>query len=162
MTWSLGSVLSLRLSLFRLMRRTRPIHWCPLHPCPRSQLISPPSMESLLQKMGPMLLSLPMDTLPPRPPWLTQRCESWHLQPLLPVILWDPLVSQSQCANWDKFNNLSLLNLCHSEWWKQQSPCWQYDDSGDCSSNVKYGNTYLCQIQETLCTLTGICFLTSL
>ena len=67
------------------MRRTRPIPWCQWLPCPRSPSTSPPSTASPHRKMGPTPPPPLTDTPPPRPPWLTRRCESWHPWPPCPT-----------------------------------------------------------------------------
>lgn len=77
--------LFLRPNLSRWMRRTRPIPWCRWLPCPRSPSTSPLSMASLHRKMGPTLPPPLTDTPPPRPPWLTRRCESGHPWPPRPT-----------------------------------------------------------------------------
>jgi len=69
---------SLRPSLSRWMRRTRPIPWCLWPPSPKSPSTSRPPTASLRQKMGPTRPPPPTDTLPPRLRWPTRRCERWR------------------------------------------------------------------------------------
>lgn len=90
----------LRPNLSRWMRRTRPTPWCLWLLYPRSHSTSRPSMVSLHQKMGPTLPPPPTDTLPPRPQWLTRRCESWHPDLLvLSITHWDTLPTTPSAAS---------------------------------------------------------------